>query len=167
MGGRNKLPMKDLTKLLESLDCQQVKTYIQSGNAAFQHATTEPHILSTHISSAIQASHGFEPAVLILPAKSLQQAIAENPFTDAGAAPKTLHLYFLTSVPANPNFEKMATLKADSEQFELRKNVFYLHAPDGIGRSKLAAQAEKLLGVAATARNWRTVSKLAEMLETA
>jgi uncharacterized protein (DUF1697 family) len=39
-------------------------------------------------------------------------------------------------------------------------NVFYLHAPDGIGRSKLAGQVENALGVAVTARNWRTVEKL-------
>jgi uncharacterized protein (DUF1697 family) len=37
------------------------------------------------------------------------------------------------------------------------------HAPDGIGRSKLAANVEKLLGVSATSRNWRTVRKLIEM----
>jgi len=41
--------------------------------------------------------------------------------------------------------------------------VFYLHAPDGIGRSKLAARIERLLGVDATARNWRTVTKVFEM----
>jgi uncharacterized protein (DUF1697 family) len=38
--------------------------------------------------------------------------------------------------------------------------VFYLHAPDGIGRSKLASRVEKHLGVTATARNFRTVEKL-------
>jgi uncharacterized protein (DUF1697 family) len=38
-----------------------------------------------------------------------------------------------------------------------------LHAPDGIGRSRLAARVEQLLGVEATARNWRTVSKVAAL----
>jgi len=41
--------------------------------------------------------------------------------------------------------------------------VFYLHTPDGFGTSKLAARAERLLGVATTARNWRTVTALREM----
>jgi uncharacterized protein (DUF1697 family) len=41
--------------------------------------------------------------------------------------------------------------------------VLYVHAPRGIGRSKLAARAETLLGVAATARNWRTVTQLLEL----
>ncbi|MGV3484502.1 MAG: DUF1697 domain-containing protein, partial [Planctomycetaceae bacterium] len=39
----------------------------------------------------------------------------------------------------------------------------YLHAPDGIGRSKLAADAERKLGRWATARNYATVQKLSEM----
>jgi uncharacterized protein (DUF1697 family) len=55
-------------------------------------------------------------------------------------------------------------IKADNERYKLAGNVFYLHAPDGVGNSKLAARAEKLLGVAASARNWNTVCKLAEMV---
>ena len=57
----------------------------------------------------------------------------------------------------------MNALKFDSEEIALIDNVFYLHGPDGIGRSKLAARVERLLGVGATARNWRTVSKIGEM----
>lgn len=36
-------------------------------------------------------------------------------------------------------------------------------APDGIARSKLAAQADKALGVSVTARNWRTANRVLEM----
>ena len=57
----------------------------------------------------------------------------------------------------------MNALKFDSEEIALIDNVFYLHAPDGIGRSKLAARVERLLGVGATARNWRIVPKIGEM----
>jgi uncharacterized protein (DUF1697 family) len=42
--------------------------------------------------------------------------------------------------------------------------VFYPHAPEGVGKSKLAARAEKLLGVPMTDRNWRTVCKIMEMV---
>jgi uncharacterized protein (DUF1697 family) len=40
-----------------------------------------------------------------------------------------------------------------------------LYAPDGIGRSKLAAKIEKALGVPVTARNWNTVGKIIAMVE--
>jgi uncharacterized protein (DUF1697 family) len=61
------------------------------------------------------------------------------------------------------DLEALNRLKSDNESFKLIGDVFYLHAPDGIGRSKLAARAEKLLGVETTARNWNTVTRLLEM----
>jgi len=54
-------------------------------------------------------------------------------------------------------------LKKDSERFRLIGRVFYLHAPEGVGRSKLASGSERLLGVPMTDRNWNTVCKLREM----
>ena len=164
VGGRNKLPMKVWKQQLGTIGCQQVETYIQSGNAVFQHAIAAPNDLAIPIRSAIQTAYGFDARVLILSAQALKQAIAENPFPEAEDAPKTLHLYFLEKVSAQPNIEQMTEIKAASERFALKSRVFYLHAPDGIGRSKLAAKAEKLIGVAATARNWRTVTRLAEMI---
>ena len=56
----------------------------------------------------------------------------------------------------------MNEIKAKSEQFVLTTKVFYFYTPDGFGISKLAAKAERLLGVDTTARNWRTVGKLLE-----
>jgi hypothetical protein len=35
--------------------------------------------------------------------------------------------------------------------------AFYLHTPEGFGRSTMAARAERLHGVEATAGTWRTV----------
>ena len=55
-------------------------------------------------------------------------------------------------------------LATASESFERIGKVFYFHTPDGIARSKLAARANKLLGVEMTARNLSTVRKLGEML---
>ena len=57
----------------------------------------------------------------------------------------------------------LQALKAKSERFALKGKVFYIHTPDGFGTSKLAARAERLLGVEATARNWRTVTTLLEL----
>jgi len=41
---------------------------------------------------------------------------------------------------------------------------FHLHCPDGIGNTKLIGLlSDKQLGVAATGRNWRTVTRLLEL----
>ena len=77
--------------------------------------------------------------------------------------PSSLHLGFLASSPKSPNLVKLAALKKDSERFLLTERVFYLHAPEGVGRSKLAASSEKLLGVPMRDRNWKTVCKIMEL----
>jgi len=58
----------------------------------------------------------------------------------------------------------MDEIKTPTERYKLIDKVYYLHTPDGFGKSKLAARCEKLLGVPATARNWRTVKKILEMI---
>lgn len=166
VGGNCSLPMKELVAALEGMGAQKVRTYIQSGNAVFQSAESNPSLLSKKLTAEIMKRRGFEPYVLILRLEALEKAITENPFPEAETDPGSLHLGFLASTPTNPDLEKLSTLKKDSERFHLTDGVFYLHAPEGVGRSKLAASTEKLLGVPMTDRNWRTVCKVMEMAGT-
>jgi uncharacterized protein (DUF1697 family) len=163
VGGNSLLPMKALKPLLENLGLQNVRTYIQSGNVVFQSEEEDTVRLSNTISAEVKRNHGFEPKVLLLQVEELEQAIAANPFPEAELEPKTLHFNFLASPPQNPDLKGLERYKAENERFELKGNVFYLHAPDGIGRSKLAANIERLLGVAMTGRNWRTVCEIMTM----
>ena len=163
VGGHNKLPMKELASVLGTIALSNIGTYIQSGNVVFQCNTSDQEILSQAIKAAVLESHGFAPEVLILSSRALQEAIAGNPFPDGEIEPKTLHLSFMATTPTNPNTDLLESLRALRERFLLTENVFYLHAPDGIGRSKLAASVEKAMGVALTARNWRSVTKIMSM----
>jgi uncharacterized protein (DUF1697 family) len=163
LGGYNKLPMRDLTRLLAEMGLVNVQTYIQSGNVVLQTDRTNLPELAQEVSAAIEARHGFRPQVMLLRLVDLETAVSHNPFPEAQADHKTLHFYFLESVPTTSDLAELEAVKSDTEQFQLIETVFYLHAPDGIGRSKLAAKVEKALGVATTARNWRTVNKMLEM----
>ena len=103
--------------------------------------------------------------MLLLGVTELEDAIKNNPFKTIEG--KSLHFFFLESTPIKPNLDKLANVKSNSEEFKLDKNIFYLYAPDGVGRSKLAAKVEQALGVPVTARNWNTVSKLFAMVKQA
>ena len=107
--------------------------------------------------------HGFEPRVLVRTLAELEKAAAGNPFPEADDDPKSLHLFFLAKPAKKPDLKSLGALKTDTERFVLKGRVFYLHTPDGFGTSKLAKRAERLLGVDATARNWRTVKTLLAM----
>jgi uncharacterized protein (DUF1697 family) len=163
VGGNNILPMKDLVATLENVGAQDVETYVQSGNAVFRSKETDASVLSRRIGAAIEEGHGFEPRVLLLESEELQSAVRSNPFPEAESDPKTLHLFFLASSPESPDLGALEEIKGGRERFVLEDRIFYLHAPDGIGRSRLAANAERLLSVPVTARNWRTVRKVMEM----
>ncbi|MBI4730584.1 MAG: DUF1697 domain-containing protein [Chloroflexi bacterium] len=163
VGGKNILPMKDLIAVLEDIGCRNVKTYIQSGNAVFESSINESAQLSKNIGNEIKVRRGFEPYVLLLGLEDIEKAITNNPFREAEKDPQALHVGFLPSAPKNPDLKALENLRSASERFRLIDNVFYLHAPEGIGRSKLAASAERLLGVTMTDRNWRTVCKIKEM----
>ena len=165
MGGHAKLPMKELVAELEKLGLSHVRTYIQSGNAVFRSPKTSPSPLSDRIANAVESSHGFRPRVLTLSLKDFRAAVAASPFPKTEAQAKTVHLYFLAESPKNPNLATMDTAKAADEEYSLKKKVLYLHAPSGFGKSRLAARVERSLGVAATARNWRSVNAILEIAE--
>jgi uncharacterized protein (DUF1697 family) len=165
VGGNNILPMLELVSVLEELGLSKIKTYIQSGNVVFQNEQIDSVALSQKIGAAIEKRRGFAVQVLILDVDELQNAIASNPFAEIKAEPNALHCFFLSSLPENPDLEALERVKKESEQFKLIDKVFYLYVPEGVGRSKLAMKVEKTLRVAVTARNWRTVRKIMELVK--
>ena len=160
VGGKNILPMAELRSDLESLNFQNVHTYIQSGNVVFDAKSRSASGVTRKITKLVKEQYGFQPRVFVLNCDNLVAAIDANPYPDAIAKPKSLHFFFLAKPAVNPDIEALEAARSSSEHYTLTDHVFYLRSPDGIGRSKLAANAEKYLGVATTARNYRTVDKL-------
>jgi uncharacterized protein (DUF1697 family) len=166
VGGRNSLPMKALRELFEELGCRAVSTCIQSGNVVFR--SDEPvTALSSKVTREIKQRFGFEPLVLIVPGDKFSAIAEANPYANDDVDPKFVHVLFLASKAVEPDIDKMRELQSKTEHFTLTDHALYFKAPDGIGRSKFAAQVEKLLGVPATGRNWKTVCKLLDMVSAA
>lgn len=157
VGGNNILPMADLRELLTGLGAKGVRTYIQSGNAAYQGA-----VGAEAISAAIEAKFGFTPEVITLPFESFEAVRMNNPFPEVEAEPKALHVFFLSS-PSLVEDHVLAADKGPEERFLLTERALYLHTPNLLSGSQLAPRLERRLGVTATGRNWRSVEKIAEM----
>jgi len=158
VGGNNILPMKDLSNLLEKNSYHNVRTYIQSGNVVFQSAGKP----DADIHSLIEKKFNFKPEILILKKKEFLKAVENNPFRSTVG--KEVHFYFCKTKP-EPNLNKLEELKSKSEKYAIKGLVFYLYAPDGIGKSKLVANIEKCLGVRTTGRNLNTINKLVELVQ--
>jgi len=164
VGGRNVVPMKTLVGLLEEIGCTRIKTYIQSGNVVLQSPENSAAILLERIRDSIESHLSFRPTVMLLTASQLDTAKEDNPFPEGTRDPATLHFFFLSELPTGYDESVLRAMSGPNERFQLRGKVFYLFAPDGIGRSKLAANIEKKLGVVTTARNFRTVDKLWQLV---
>jgi len=161
--GRRTLLMKDLAAIFERGGFGSVRTYIQSGNVVFESARGSARTLAAGIGELILKKSGFRPHVIVLSVAELERAVRANPFPQADADHKALHLFFLSARPARPDLESLARLKVGSEAFELKEGVFYLYTPHGFPQCALHDKVERFLGVDATARNWRTARELLSM----
>ena len=167
VGGNNILPMQVLRNIVEDLGHQNVKTYIQSGNCVFNSEEHDASQIGNLIAERIDTELGFRLRVWVISLGDVEAALAANPYPQAMADPKSLHFFFLSEPAPAANLEAMTTLKMNGEAYTLGDTIFYLWAPDGIGRSKLAEKAERHIGVALTARNLRSVMKIIELARAA
>jgi uncharacterized protein (DUF1697 family) len=163
VGGNNMLPMKELISIMQALDCASVKTYIQSGNVVFTYGN-DIETFNNNLAITIEQKKGFRPNIHILTIDEFNHIASQNPYAGIDTDLKTVHINYLLNPAINANLPSIEDLRAETEQFTLTDDAFFLYAPDGIGRSKLVAKLEKLLGVPITGRNLRTVNKLSELL---
>ena len=155
--------MADLRSDFSAIGLREPQTYIQSGNVVFRTDLRRPATISKRITDYLLEHRGMETKAIVRSVATMVAAARENPFANSANAEKFVHLYFLDGKCSAPDRDKLVSLQSKSEHFELCEGVFYLHAPDGIGRSKLASNVERCLGVPTTARNLKTVNRLLAM----
>jgi len=160
LAGNNRVAMADLRRLYQSLGFDDVATYVNSGNVVFAARGTDATRLTKRVERALVARFGFPIDVITRTAGDLRDTIAANPFSqEAEAAPTKVVVVFLAGAPTKPEHEALARPIAGPERLRLAGADLYIHDPEGQGRSKLKLP----LKTPGTARNWNTVTKLAEM----
>lgn len=166
VGGRNLLRMAALRELLEAEGLGSVQTLLQSGNAAFLAPARGRSALAPRLERAIRETAGLDVRVVLRAPDELRRVVVSNPFPEAaGQRPARLLVSFLDGDPDRRAFASLASSWAGPERLHLGSRELFVDYPEGFGTSKLTgALIEKTLGVAATARNWNTVTRLDEML---
>ena len=164
--GRGKVvKMERLRASLESLGFSGVRTYVQSGNVAFESERKPAAELSKKIEAKILRDFGFAVPVILKTSKEIEQVVSDNPLVkEKGIDDSKLHVTFLSGAPPAAAVKALEPLATNHERFRVLNREIYLYCPDGYGRSKLTnTTIEKKLSVVATTRNWRTVNALLEM----
>jgi uncharacterized protein (DUF1697 family) len=164
LGARNKVSMADLRRLFESLGAEDVQTYVQSGNVVFNSPVRGVAKLTGAIEQRISRELGLEINVMLRTREQLAKIVAGNPFAAGQTEGTKLHVTFLTDAPERARVRTLQSVTFEPDEFHVHGREVYLHTPNGYGKSKLSnAYFEKQLDVAATTRNWNTVTKLAEL----
>ncbi len=163
VGGRTRVSMADLRTLFLALGSEDVATYVQSGNVLFKAPLASPAELAPPIDEEIRRRLGLNVRVVVRTAAQLAQVVAGNPFAADGIDPGKLHVAFLAESPDRARVRALEAKPVERDELRVVGQHVYLHYPSGYGKTKLTnAYLEKQLGVAATTRNWRTTTKLAE-----
>jgi uncharacterized protein (DUF1697 family) len=174
LGGRNKVAMADLRRVVGSLGHTEVATYIQSGNVVFTPAAGgTPAALAAELERAISDALDVSPRVVVLTRDELARVVRDNPYPEE-RNPRAVHAIFLAGEPgaelagAVADAQRQAAGKGSRDTAELVGRTLFLHTPDGFGRSELAAALVSRAGrgdTTGTARNWATVTKLLAMCD--
>lgn len=165
--GRNKVAMSALRELCGSLELQDARTWLQSGNLLFKTKQRSLPALKARLHSSFEKTFGFHSEMVLRTPADLRQVVAHNPFAGrSGIEPAKLGVSFLAGSPAATASIDMLKFRGFPEEIHLHGRELFVYFPEGMGRSKLPwSKLDKVLGTPGTMRNWNTVQKLLSMVE--
>jgi uncharacterized protein (DUF1697 family) len=164
-GPTNVLPMVELRDMLDEIGCTHVQTYLQSGNAVFS-CTRSPEEITKDIERLLEQFMGRHIATTLRTQAELKSILAANPFQDIATDPQFLTVTFLTASPTEQELAPLHEKSFEPELFKVSGQEIFMWQPNGQARSNLAFALGRLpLRGTYTTRNWNTVTKLSELLE--
>ncbi|MDG4907797.1 DUF1697 domain-containing protein [Mesorhizobium sp. WSM4898] len=163
VGGNRIVKMAELRSFFEDLGFTDVSTYVQSGNVVFRANNSDAAALTKALEAAFEKKWGFNSRIMVRNTGWFERLVKDNPYPEVAGEPTKLHAYALEREPTAEEAKRLAEKCAGPERFEIKGDVLYLHAPEGLGKSVFANLIGRTLKVPGTARNWRSVLALLEM----
>lgn len=162
VGGNTMLKMEELRRTFDALHFENVKTYINSGNIAFDSAEPTEARLTSMIEAAIEMDFARPVPVMVREQEAIGRIMSANPFEGDFGSHKEMHVLFLKGGMSAEKQEQLMAAATPPERFAVLGREIYCHLPLGVADSILGKSfIEKKLKVPVTGRNWRTVEKLA------
>ncbi len=164
VSGHKRVPMAELRELAHELGCERVESYIQSGNLVVQ-SPLSARELEAALEKAIVGRFGFSVDVVVRSSSEWERYAAGSPFADAEAErPHLLHLGLSKRKVKAGAVRALAAYAQAGERIQALTDGLWIDFSSGVARSKLTPQVlDRVVGSTVTARNFRTVLKLAEL----
>ena len=164
VGGKKKIKMKGLRALVGSLGFENVASYINSGNLGFDSPAKSDAKLAAMIHDAIEQQLGLDVSIMVRSRAELVEIVKKNPYDGQFDSYKDLHVFFLARELSKDEKGSLLEKNSDAELITVDgRTVYYLLRISIIDSVLGKGFLDKKLKVPATARNWRTVQKLAEL----
>ncbi len=177
VGGNTMIKMTDLKTAFEQCGFENVVTYINSGNIAFdidrlqlptlQKSARSKGVrdtestLTTTIEQTIEKQFAKQIPVIIREQPHIAHILINNLFAGQFESHKEMHVLFLKEEMPDEKIDQLLVAAPEKERFAVRGREIYCHLPMGVADSLLGKSfIEKKMKVAVTGRNWRTVEKL-------
>lgn len=163
VGKAKQVPMGDLRELLEGAGYSGAVTHLRSGNAIVT-SRKQPDTAAREIEKLLQKRFGFDVDVVVRTAAEIAAAAAADPFAGVADDPAKEVVAFLGGTPDAGALAALVELDVAPERLAVGERALHLWCPGGLNDSPLSkALARAKLGIPVTARNRRTVEKLAEL----
>jgi uncharacterized protein (DUF1697 family) len=161
VGGNNKLPMEQLRAMFEDAGCDDVVSYIASGNVVFTTTSKTYATLHTVIEAKIKQALGLT-VPLVLRTKEQLQAALKNPFLDERPPPERKHLFvmFLSTTPTAAQASSLDPNRSPGDRFVVKGSEIFLCLQAAADTRITNAWIDKQLATTSTSRNLNTVDKL-------
>jgi uncharacterized protein (DUF1697 family) len=160
LGARNKVPMAELRSLLKEAGYGDVRTYIASGNVLLDGPRSGSSV-ACEVEQIVAAEFGVDTTAIIRKPAELAALVSKHPF---GRDTSRSHVVFLAKRPTAKAGKRLDEEDHSPDRGVLSGKDVYVQYGAGVQNARLsAARLERLLGVAGTHRNWRTVVALADL----
>ncbi|MFC3689095.1 DUF1697 domain-containing protein [Aquipuribacter hungaricus] len=166
LGARNRLSMPALRDLLGAHGVAGVQTYVASGNVVVDRGDEEPGALRDRVRALVAEHLGLDVLWVVRGREEVDATVAADPLgvlPDVAGSPARHSVLFLDG---DPDPDAVAALDPDAylpEQVAVVGRDVHSWHPEGLRVSRLDPFV-RALGVDGTARNWRTVLRLQQML---
>jgi uncharacterized protein (DUF1697 family) len=165
VGRAKRVAMADLRSLLEDAGYTAVRTHLNSGNVVLTGEDADPAEHAERIEDAIREQLGMEVRCAVLTADELQAVVRGNPFAgDADNGSRMMvHVYVRPIDPALAAGHP--PVPQDPDRARVGDRAVYQWCPDGLmAAPDIGPYVKEHLRIDVTARNWNTITKLAELI---
>jgi uncharacterized protein (DUF1697 family) len=165
VSGHNRLPMAELRDCLAAAGFAQVRSYLQSGNVVSASGHRSAAAVAGAVHDAIAREFGLDLTVVVRSPAQLREVLDWNPFPEVSAVrPNRVFAMHLTG-PPDP--DRVAALLAEPvapDQLAVRGHEVAICYAESMHASRIQGEwLSRRLGVAGTARNWRTLAALVDL----